>query len=53
MWIPTWGAWEEFLLTGNAHLAEDLLQTVLTRAASHWPKLARGGSPEAHARRPW
>ncbi|MEV4011712.1 hypothetical protein AB0J35_14520 [Nonomuraea angiospora] len=24
-----------YLLTGNAHLAEDLSQTVLTRAASH------------------
>ncbi|GAA2394886.1 SigE family RNA polymerase sigma factor [Nonomuraea africana] len=40
-----------YLLTGDAHLAEDLLQTVLTRVASHWGKLARGGNPEAYARR--
>ncbi|MEV0589559.1 SigE family RNA polymerase sigma factor [Nonomuraea sp. NPDC050310] len=40
-----------FLLTGDAHLAEDLLQTVLTRVARHWRKLARDGNPEAYARR--
>ncbi|SEF60457.1 RNA polymerase sigma-70 factor, sigma-E family [Nonomuraea solani] len=40
-----------YLLTGNAHLAEDLLQTVLTRVASHWAKLARNGNPEAYARK--
>ncbi|MCG5220695.1 SigE family RNA polymerase sigma factor [Streptosporangium sp. KLBMP 9127] len=40
-----------YLLTGDAHLAEDLLQTVLTRVASHWHKLARNGNPEAYARK--
>ncbi|MFI7704252.1 SigE family RNA polymerase sigma factor [Nonomuraea sp. NPDC049480] len=40
-----------YLLTGNAHLAEDLLQTVLTRVASHWTKLAKSGNPEAYARK--
>ena len=40
-----------YLLTGNAHLAEDLLQTVLTRVAAHWAKLADGGNPEAYARK--
>ncbi|MFC6083619.1 SigE family RNA polymerase sigma factor [Sphaerisporangium aureirubrum] len=40
-----------YLLTGDAHLAEDLLQTVLTRVAAHWAKLADGGNPEAYARR--
>ncbi|MEV0384182.1 SigE family RNA polymerase sigma factor [Nonomuraea sp. NPDC050643] len=40
-----------YLLTGNAHLAEDLLQTVLTRVASHWAKLAKSGNPEAYARK--
>ncbi|GII80730.1 RNA polymerase sigma24 factor [Sphaerisporangium rufum] len=40
-----------FLLVGDAHLAEDLLQTVLARVARHWPKLARDGNPEAYARR--
>lgn len=40
-----------YLLTGDAHQAEDLVQTVLTRVAKHWKKLARDGSPEAYARR--
>ncbi|MFI6926130.1 SigE family RNA polymerase sigma factor [Nonomuraea spiralis] len=40
-----------YLLTGDPHLAEDLLQTVLTRVAAHWGKLAKGGNPEAYARR--
>ena len=40
-----------YLLTGDTHLAEDLLQTVLTRVASHWPKLARHGNSEAYARK--
>ncbi|GLW10364.1 RNA polymerase sigma24 factor [Microtetraspora sp. NBRC 13810] len=40
-----------YLLTGNPHLAEDLLQTVLIRVASHWAKLAKGGNPEAYARK--
>ncbi|MFG1683420.1 SigE family RNA polymerase sigma factor [Nonomuraea sp. NPDC049269] len=40
-----------YLLTGDTHLAEDLLQTVLTRVASHWAKLAKGGNPEAYARK--
>ncbi|MEV5887920.1 SigE family RNA polymerase sigma factor [Nonomuraea fuscirosea] len=40
-----------YLLTGDPHLAEDLLQTVLTRVASHWAKLSKGGNPEAYARK--
>ncbi|MFI6326118.1 SigE family RNA polymerase sigma factor [Nonomuraea sp. NPDC050556] len=40
-----------YLLTGDAHQAEDLLQTVLTRVARHWRKLAKDGNPEAYARR--
>lgn len=40
-----------YLLTGNAHQAEDLMQTVLTRVASHWAKLARSGNPEAYTRK--
>jgi RNA polymerase sigma-70 factor (sigma-E family) len=40
-----------YLLTGDPHLAEDLLQTVLTRVATHWAKLAKGGNPEAYARK--
>ncbi|GAA5069224.1 RNA polymerase sigma-70 factor (sigma-E family) [Thermocatellispora tengchongensis] len=40
-----------YLLTGDAHLAEDLLQNVLVKVARHWPKLAGGGDPEAYTRR--
>lgn len=40
-----------YLLTGDAHQAEDLLQTVLTRVARHWRKLAKDGNPEAYARK--
>jgi RNA polymerase sigma-70 factor (sigma-E family) len=40
-----------YLLTGDAHLAEDLLQTVLARVAFRWPKLARSGDVEAYARK--
>ncbi|WP_308163984.1 SigE family RNA polymerase sigma factor [Nonomuraea sediminis] len=40
-----------YLLTGDAHLAEDLLQSVLSRVVGHWPKLARGGNPEAYTRK--
>ncbi|MFC4115892.1 SigE family RNA polymerase sigma factor [Nonomuraea zeae] len=40
-----------YLLVGDAHLAEDLLQTVLARVATHWAKLSKGGNPEAYARK--
>jgi RNA polymerase sigma-70 factor (sigma-E family) len=40
-----------YLLVGDAHLAEDLLQTVLARVATHWGKLSKGGNPEAYARK--
>lgn len=39
-----------FLLTGDHHLAQDLLQVALSRVASHWRRL-RDGAPEAYARR--
>jgi RNA polymerase sigma-70 factor (sigma-E family) len=38
-----------WLLTGDWHLAEDLLQTVLARAHGRWPRL-RAGSPDAYLR---
>jgi len=38
-----------WLLTGDWHLAEDLLQTVLARAHGRWPRL-RSGSPDAYLR---
>ncbi|GAA2844982.1 SigE family RNA polymerase sigma factor [Streptosporangium fragile] len=40
-----------YLLTGDAHLAEDLLQSVLIKIAGQWPKLSRGGNPEAYTRK--
>ncbi len=40
-----------YLLTGDAHLAEDLLQNALVKVARHWPKLARSGNPEAYTRK--
>ncbi|GAA3128141.1 SigE family RNA polymerase sigma factor [Streptosporangium carneum] len=40
-----------YLLTGDAHLAEDLLQSVLIKVVGQWPKLSRGGNPEAYTRK--
>jgi len=40
-----------YLLTGDAQLAEDLLQETLARVAQNWRKVAREGSPDAYARR--
>jgi RNA polymerase sigma-70 factor (sigma-E family) len=39
-----------FLLTGDHHLAQDLLQTALSRVAARWPRV-REGNPEAYVRR--
>jgi len=38
-----------YLLTGDAHLAEDLVQTALFKAARHWRRIQ--GAPEAYVRR--
>ncbi|MEU6712790.1 SigE family RNA polymerase sigma factor [Nonomuraea sp. NPDC046802] len=40
-----------YLLVGDAHLAEDLLQSVLTKVVGQWPRLAKGGNPEAYTRK--
>ncbi|WP_030916497.1 SigE family RNA polymerase sigma factor [Streptosporangium amethystogenes] len=40
-----------YLLTGDTHLAEDLLQSVLIKVAGHWPKFSKGGNPEAYTRK--
>ncbi|MEO3853879.1 SigE family RNA polymerase sigma factor [Acrocarpospora sp. B8E8] len=40
-----------YLLTGDAHLAEDLLQSVLAKLVGRWPKVARLEHPEAYARK--
>jgi RNA polymerase sigma-70 factor (sigma-E family) len=39
-----------YLLTGDVHLAEDLVQDTLVRIADHWHRLQRGSSPDAYAR---
>lgn len=39
-----------YLLTGDIHLAEDLLQSVLIKVAGHWRKVSRG-HPEAYTRK--
>jgi RNA polymerase sigma-70 factor (sigma-E family) len=38
-----------YLLTGDHHLAEDLVQAALVQAASHWERIHT--SPEAYVRR--
>jgi RNA polymerase sigma-70 factor (sigma-E family) len=38
-----------YLICGDAHLAEDLLQSALVKVAMRWPQL-RDGQPEAYAR---
>ncbi len=40
-----------YLLTGDAHKAEDLLQTALVKAWRKWPSIARDGAVEAYVRR--
>jgi RNA polymerase sigma-70 factor (sigma-E family) len=38
-----------YLLTGDRHLAEDLLQAALTKSFRHWTRIV-SGSPEAYVR---
>ena len=40
-----------WLLTGDWQHAEDLLQTALTKAYLHWPKVSSADSPDAYVRR--
>ena len=39
------------LLTGDVHLAEDLVQETLARVAQRWQRLLRRGDPDAYAHR--
>ncbi|GGM05522.1 SigE family RNA polymerase sigma factor [Dactylosporangium sucinum] len=39
-----------FLLTGDAHLAEDLVQVTLIEVASRWERILAGGDPEPYVR---
>jgi hypothetical protein len=38
-----------YVLAGNQHAGEDLLQTALTKAAAHWGRIR--GAPEGYVRR--
>ena len=40
-----------FLLTGDRHLAEDLVQETLLRVAGRWRRIVAGGDPDAYVRR--
>ena len=40
-----------YLLTGDRHLAEDLVQLTLVRVARHWERLVSRGDPDAYVRR--
>jgi RNA polymerase sigma-70 factor (sigma-E family) len=39
-----------WLLTGDVHRAQDLLQTVLAQVWPRWGRIAEGGNPEAYVR---
>ena len=40
-----------FLMTGNCHTAEDVVQSALTRAFVHWGRVRRADHPDAYVRR--
>ena len=40
-----------YLLTGDHHLAEDLVQQTLLRVAAAWPRINRKGDPDPYVRR--
>jgi RNA polymerase sigma-70 factor (sigma-E family) len=40
-----------YLLTGDRHRAEDLLQSALAKALRHWSRIRRQGSVDAYVRR--
>ncbi len=40
-----------FLVTGDRHLAEDLVQGALERTYQHWRRVASAGNPDAYVRR--
>lgn len=40
-----------YLLTGDRHQAEDLVQLTLVRLARHWERVVAGGDPEPYVRR--
>lgn len=45
LWRTAW------LLTGDSHKAEDLVQTTLAKCWSRWSSIVKGGNAEAYVRR--
>lgn len=43
--------WFAHVLTGDAHLAEDVVQTALAKTALAWPRVRRKDNPEGYVRR--
>jgi DNA-directed RNA polymerase specialized sigma24 family protein len=42
-----------YLLCGDVHRAEDLVQTTLMKVYVAWPRMSRDGNVDAYARGPW
>jgi RNA polymerase sigma-70 factor (sigma-E family) len=40
-----------YLLAGDHHSAQDLVQTTLVKVARHWDRVSRVGAPEAYVRK--
>ncbi|MET7426814.1 SigE family RNA polymerase sigma factor [Dactylosporangium sp. NPDC005555] len=40
-----------YLLTGDHHKAEDLVQVTLVKVARHWRRVSQAGAPDAYVRR--
>ena len=40
-----------YVLSGDAHLAQDLVQSALVDAYRHWPRVAAADHPDAYVRR--
>ena len=40
-----------YLLCGDWHLADDLVQDTLVKAYEHWPRVRQADSPDAYVRR--
>jgi RNA polymerase sigma-70 factor (sigma-E family) len=50
MRIASWSR-VAYLLTGDRHLAEDLVQVTFERVARHWARVSAAGDPDPYVRR--
>jgi RNA polymerase sigma-70 factor (sigma-E family) len=48
--LPAWSR-VAYLLTGDRHLAEDLVQITFERVARHWGRVSAGGDPDPYVRK--